>query len=201
MLLETARLRLREVTDEDWRAVLAYQNDPRYLRYYPWTERTAADVQQFVQDLVALNHEQSRRNFHFAIVLRGEGRLLGLANLRRKMADATQANIGYELAPPDWRQGYATEAIRELVRFGFQDLRLHRIWASCNAENVASVRVLEKVGMLPEGRLRESDWFKGRWWDTLLYGILEQEWAALNAGMLDMETAVYEPGDRASDNT
>lgn len=200
MLLETARLRLREVATEDWRAVLAYQDDPRYLCYYPWTERAAADVRQFVQDLVALNHEQPRRNFHFAIVLRGEDRLLGLANLRRKTADARQADIGYELAPPDWRCGYATEAVRELVRFGFQDLRLHRIWATCNAENVASSRVLEKVGMQLEGRLRESDWFKGRWWDTLIYGILEREWAALNAGMLDTETT-YEPADRASDNT
>jgi RimJ/RimL family protein N-acetyltransferase len=83
MLLETARLDLPEITSEDWSTVLAYQSDPRYLRYYAWTERTAADVQLFVQQLSGLNHEQPRRNFHFAVVLRAEGQLIGLANLRR----------------------------------------------------------------------------------------------------------------------
>jgi [ribosomal protein S5]-alanine N-acetyltransferase len=176
MHLETPRLHLREITAEDWPTVLAYQSDPCYLRYYAWTERAAADVQRFIQELVALNHEQPRRNFHFGVVLRGEGRLIGLANLRRRTADDRQADIGYELAPAHWGHGYATEAARELLRFGFRELRVHRIWATCNAENAASSRVLTKLGMLPEGRLRETDWFKGRWWDTLVYGILEQEW-------------------------
>ena len=58
MLLETARLDLPEITSEDWSTVLAYQSDPRYLRYYAWTERTAADVQLFVQQLSGLNQEQ-----------------------------------------------------------------------------------------------------------------------------------------------
>jgi RimJ/RimL family protein N-acetyltransferase len=93
-------------------------------------------------------------------VLRAEGQLVGLANLRRQTAEARQADIGYELAPVYWGQGYATEAARELVRFGFQELHLHRLWASCNAENQASARVLAKAGMKPEGRLRENEWTK-----------------------------------------
>ena len=59
-----------------------------------------------------------------------------------------------------WGHGYATEAARALVRFGFQELHLHWLWASCNAENQASARVLAKAGMQPEGRLRENEWFK-----------------------------------------
>ncbi len=65
-----------------------------------------------------------------------------------------------------------------MVRFGFEELGLHRIWSWCIADNVASARVLEKTGMRREGRQRETDWFKGRWWDTLLYGLLEDEWRA-----------------------
>jgi RimJ/RimL family protein N-acetyltransferase len=87
-----------------------------------------------------------------------------------------QASIGYEIAPRYWGKGYATEAARAMVAFGFGELRLHRIWARCVADNVASYRVLEKVGMRREGCLREEEWIKGRWRDTLVYGILDHEW-------------------------
>ena len=71
---------------------------------------------------------------------------------------------------------HASEAVRAMVGSGFGELRLRRIWARCLAENVASYRVLEKAGMRREGRLREEEWMKGRWWDTLVYGILDHEW-------------------------
>ena len=99
-------------------------------------------------------------------------------HFKMKSADAHEADIGYELDPPYWGHGYATEAARAIVRFGFTRLRLHRIWSWCIADNVGSARVLEKVGMRREGRLRENAYFKGRWWDTLLYGMLEDEWRA-----------------------
>jgi RimJ/RimL family protein N-acetyltransferase len=63
-----------------------------------------------------------------------------------------------------------------MIEFGFNGLGLHRIWAECVAENQASARVLEKLGMQREGRLREKRWMKGRWWDTLIYAILEPAW-------------------------
>lgn len=59
--------------------------------------------------------------------------------------------------------------------FGFRELKLHRIWIQCIAENTASVRVLEKIGMRQEGHLHENEWVKDHWWDTLLYAILEHE--------------------------
>ena len=62
------------------------------------------------------------------------------------------------------------------MRFGFEELGLHRIWGQTVADNVASQRVMEKLGMHPEGRLRETQWYKGRWWDTVVYGILDAEW-------------------------
>ena len=85
-------------------------------------------------------------------------------------------DIGYEFSPDYWRQGYATEAASEIIRFGFEELELHRIWSWCIAENNGSWRVMEKLGMQREGLLRENEYFKGRWWDTLMYAILEDEW-------------------------
>ena len=93
-----------------------------------------------------------------------------------KQANSHQAELGYEIDPAYWGQGYATEAARKMLAFGFGELRLHRIWATCLLENVASARVLGKLGLQQEGRLREHRWMKGRWWDSLVFSILEQEW-------------------------
>ncbi len=178
MILTTERLVLREFEEKDWQAVLAYQSDPRYLRYNPWTQRTERDARDFVGIFLAQREQEPRTKFQLAITLPPGGQVIGNAGIRMKTPDAYEADIGYELDPRYWGNGYATEAARRLLAFGFQDLELHRIWAWCLAENVASARVLEKIGMRQEGRLREHEWIKGRWWDTLLYAILEHEWQA-----------------------
>jgi [ribosomal protein S5]-alanine N-acetyltransferase len=177
----TERLLLRDFRADDWPALLAYQSDPRYLRYYAWTGRSEADVRSFVQRFLDQQAEQPRWRWQLAIVLAATGALIGNCGLRLDAPGARSGNIGYELAPPAWGQGYATEAAREMVRFGFAELGLHRIWAQCVADNAASVRVLEKIGLRREGRLREADWFKGRWWDGLIYGMLDDEWRAATA--------------------
>ncbi len=176
MELHTPRLLLREFVTGDWPAVLAYQRDLRYLRYYQWTDRTAGDAQRFVQMFIEHQTEQPRRKFQLAVVLKSSGQLIGNCGIRRTSADAREADIGYELAPDHWGHGYATEAARAIVRFGFEELKVHRIWAWCIADNAASSHVLEKIGLKLEGRLREKEHFKGRWWDTLMYAILENEW-------------------------
>ena len=173
----TPRLVLRELVAGDCPAVLAYQRDPRYLRFYPWTDRSEADVQAFVQRQVDDQAEQPRRKFQLAIALPDSGQLIGNCGIRRKPDNEWEADIGYELNPDYWRRGYATEAARTMVDFGFRELKLHRVSAWCIADNGASARVLEKVGLQLEGRLRENESFKDRWWDTLLYGMLEGEWS------------------------
>jgi len=176
MELHTDRLILREFVAADWPAVLAYQRDPRYLRYYEWADRTPGDAQRFVQMFIEQQAEQPRRKFQLAVVLKANGQLIGNCGIRQASAGAHEADIGYELSPAHWGHGYATEAARAIVQFGFAELKVHRIWAWCIADNMASARVLERLGLKLEGRLREKEYFKGRWWDTLMYGILENEW-------------------------
>ncbi len=176
MILTTPRLLLREFRESDWQAVLEYQRDPLYLRYNPWTHRTEADARNSVRMFIAWQAEQPRTKFQFAIILKEQARLIGNCGIRMRGLDAHEADIGYELDSRYWGQGYATEAARALLAFGFGELRLHRIWAYCIAENVASARVLQKIGMQREGRLREKEWMKSRWWDTLVYAILDHEW-------------------------
>ncbi len=176
MEIRTERLRLREFACDDWRAVLDYQRDPRYLRYYPWTERAEEDAHTFVKMFLGWQHEHPRRRFQLAIVRREDGRLIGNCGIRRKPGNDWEADIGYELTPDCWGNGYATEAARAIVDFGFKDLGLRRISSWCIADNVASARVLERLGFQREGRLRRNEYFKGRWWDTLIYGLLSEEW-------------------------
>ena len=181
MRIITERLVLREFVIDDWPAVLAYQRDPRYLRFYPWTNRTEAQVRDFVEMFVQQQAERPRCKFQFAITFPNDDRVIGNCGIRCKPENDWEADIGYELAPEYWSRGYTTEAALAIVNFGFQMLKLHRISAWCIADNTASARVLEKVGMQLEGRLRENEYFKGRWWDTLLYGLLEREWRTLSS--------------------
>ncbi|HTI15311.1 MAG TPA: GNAT family protein [Dictyobacter sp.] len=176
MQLETERLLLREFVEDDWRAVLDYQVNPEYLRFYPWTQRTEVDVRSFVRMFCNWSKETPRRRFQIAIVLKENGRLIGNGGLRKYAAHSEIADIGYELDPRYWGRGYATEAARRLLQFGFEELNLHRIWADCIEENTASAHVLEKIGMRYEGLQRETEWMKGRWWSIKLYGMLEKDW-------------------------
>ena len=176
MELTTSRMILREFVFEDWPAVLAYQSNPRYLRYTPWDGRSAADVQAFVQCFVDYQKQEPRAKFQLALTLTLDGRLIGTCGLRKAAADSQEAEIGCELAPEFWRQGYAEEALRAVLAFGFDGLKLHRIWASCIAENGAAVRLVETLGLRLEGRFRERTRLKDRWQDELVYAILDREW-------------------------
>jgi len=178
MEITTERLILREFKESDWPEVLAYQSDPLYLRYYDWTERIPEAVRDFVQMFLAQQREQPRIKFQLAVVLKSGQQLIGNCGIRMEAADAHEGDIGYELSPQHWGCGYATEAARAIVEYGFTQLRLHRIWSWCIAENAGSAGVLQKLGMQAEGRLRDKEYFKGRWWDTLLFGMLDYEWKA-----------------------
>lgn len=178
MQLETARLRMRDFVAEDWPAVQAYQSDPLYLRYNHWTERTEADVRNFVEMFIDHQRAHPRTKFQLALVLKAEGRLVGNCDIRIENVEQREASIGYELDSRYWGQGLATEAAQRIVRFGFEPLKLHRIWAQCVAVNVGSAHVLHKIGMKQEGGLREKEWIKGEWHDHLLFAILDHEWRA-----------------------
>ena len=179
MQLITQRLQLREFVPGDWPAVLAYQQDPRYLRYYSWETRIGADARAFVAMFVNEQSEQPRHRFQLAITLPENGQLIGACGIRRKPDNDWEADIGYELSPDFWGQGYATESARAMVNFGFHELHLHRISSWCIAENIASARVLERLGFRQEGRLRRHEYFKRRWWDTLLFALLLDEWRTM----------------------
>ncbi len=89
--------------------------------------------------------------------------------------------LGYAVAFDHWGKGYATDAARTLVHYGFRELGLHRSSAAIGPENVASLRMAERLGMTFEGRIRDHVHTNGRWRDSLLYSVLDKEWAAASS--------------------
>jgi RimJ/RimL family protein N-acetyltransferase len=121
--------------------------------------------------------EQPRIKFQLAVTLKSSGELIGNCGIRKDFASAHEADIGYELSPDHWGRGCATEAASAILRFGFTELRVHRSGPGV-CENTAS-RACRENRHATEGRLRDKEFFKDRWWDTLLFAILEDEWREL----------------------
>jgi ribosomal-protein-alanine N-acetyltransferase len=181
VILRTPRLVLREFTAEDWATTHAYQQDPRYLRYYDRERVTEREAQAFVYMFILWQGEQPRIRTQLAITLAGTSELIGNVGLRREGPDEPLADMGYELSPTHWGRGFATEAVRAMVDMGFGTWPgLHRIHAHCIAENEASARVLLRAGLRQEARLRDHQCFKGRFWDVLMFGMMRDEWTPAN---------------------
>jgi ribosomal-protein-alanine N-acetyltransferase len=114
---------------------------------------------------------------NFAVVLRERGELCGSIGLLINARDAN-AELGYWIGAPYWGRGYATEAATEVVRYGFEQLGLHRIYAAHFGNNPASGRVLKRIGMTYEGTRREHHRKWGEYEDRVEYGLLVGEWQA-----------------------
>jgi RimJ/RimL family protein N-acetyltransferase len=167
---------------DDWQTTLEYQSNPTFLRYHPYWNRTEQDVRSVINMFIGWSQETPRKRFQFAIILEHNGQLIGNCGLRKQSAQVPTAELGYEIDQRYWGHGYATEAGHALLKFGFEHLGLHRIWAYCLEENAASSRVLAKLGMRYEGCQQESEWMKNRWWNTLHYAILDHEWWSSSRG-------------------
>ena len=118
--------------------------------------------------------------FTFAIDLKTEQQLIGMVSLRPEK-EQQRAELGYWIGLPYWSQGYTTEAARSVLAFGFEQLKLNRIYASHFPNNPASGRVMQKIGMTYEGTLRQHVMRFGQPRDLVFYGLLRSEWKAMQA--------------------
>ncbi len=178
--LETERLVLREFRKDDWKVVHEYAVDPEVVRYMPWGPNDERDTKDFIARALASQLEDPRTKFEFAITVAATDRLIGGTGIRISRPESLGADMGYCLRRDVWSDGYATEAARAVVAFGFERLGLHRIFATCDIENAASARVLGKAGMRREAHFREDEWVRGQWRSSYLYAILVQEWKELS---------------------
>lgn len=173
--LVTSRLRLRDYGPEDLQAVHAVSGDPVVVEHLPFGPNTLADCEAFLRRVAESARTRPRRTFEVALTDKSNGELVGGIRLGVQSDVHRDASLGYILRRDLWGRGLVAEAASALVDFGFDHLDLHRIWATCAVDNIGSRRVLEKLGMKREAHLREHLWLRGRWRDSYLYAILEQE--------------------------
>lgn len=174
--LTTERLVLRPVGDGDVDALLALHGSAEVLRYWdspPWTDRARADV------FVARSRAMADEGTGVRLVLEraSDATFLGWCALSRWNPGFRSAAIGYCLDEPAWGAGHATEAARALLGWAFGTLDLNRVQAECDTRNLASARVLEKLGFRREGTLREDCVVDGVVSDSWVYGLLRREWS------------------------
>jgi RimJ/RimL family protein N-acetyltransferase len=174
--IETERLRLRDFRAEDEADVHLYGADPAVARFMPWGPNTPEETHDFLARTLAHQPILPRLEFGLAIEHRALGQVVGSAALHLRHGPDRTAELGYCLRRDLWGQGVVSEAARALLALGFCTFGLHRIFATCNAENVGSYRVMEKIGMRREGLLRQDRQVKGAWRDTYLYAMLAEEW-------------------------
>jgi RimJ/RimL family protein N-acetyltransferase len=173
--LRTARLLLRPFTDADLNAIFALQSSPVVLRYWdapPWKER--AQAERFIA--VCRQIEQEGSGARLAIVRAADGGFIGWCALAKWNPDYRSARLGYCLGDAAWGQGFATEAAHALLQWAFDTLDLNRVQAETDTRNRASSRVLEKLGFVREGALREDCIVDGDVSSSWVYGLLRREW-------------------------
>ncbi|WP_268258060.1 GNAT family N-acetyltransferase [Bacillus niameyensis] len=178
VFLFNEKVSLREFNKEDWMAVHQYASQDQVCQYQPWGPNSEEDSKGFIQEVLA-NAEQYPRTRH-TLAIEFSGKLVGAGELAIDDISNRVGEMGYVVNPDYWGQGIATEAAQLLIKFGFQELELHRIFATCDPRNIGSAKVLEKVGMTKEGRLREHKLIRDGWRDSFLYSILEHEWKKSN---------------------
>jgi len=172
-MLRSERLLLRDFRDDDYDAVHAYATDLDVVRYMTWGPNSEAETRDFLKRAQSNTELDPRVEFELAVIREDKEELIGGIGLH---VEGSKAMLGYCYSRSAWGQGYATEAGRVLMDFGFRSLGLHRIWACCDPENAGSIRVLQKLGMKQEGHLKHDCQIRGEWRDNLLFGILEDDW-------------------------
>lgn len=173
--LKTLRLLLRPFADSDTDSIFALQSNSRVLRYWdspPWTER--AQAERFITGCRRMEDEGT--GVRLAIERTEDKAFIGWCSFSNWNPTYRSAKIGYCLVEVAWGNGFASEAVGALLQWAFETLDLNRVQAETDTRNIASGRVLEKLGFVREGTLREDCIVDGEVSDTWVYGLLRREW-------------------------
>ncbi len=180
--IETARLSLRPFRSEDLADLLAIQSRPDVARYLYWEPRDAGQARQVLDTKLhqcALAEEG--QTLALAVVLPESGTVIGEVSLRWLSREHRQGEIGFVFHPDHQGRGLAREAAEAMLGLGFAGvglggLGLHRIVGCCDARNLASARLLERLGMRREAHFVHNEIFKGEWGEEYVYAMLDREW-------------------------
>ena len=176
---ESERLRFRKFHENDAETVLRWGSNPDNVKYTKFDgSNKIEESRKFIADCIMLAVTDDCLDFEFAVESKETGDMIGSVQII--CINEHEASLGYSFLPEHWNKGYGTECVKELIKFGFNKLGLHRIIAKCDAEHYASYNIMQKAGMRREGYFiknrRGNIVLNHEWRDELFYAILREEW-------------------------
>jgi ribosomal-protein-alanine N-acetyltransferase len=179
--IATRRLVLRDYTLADVPSVDAYVQDPAYWQYQRAEAPATAQIESLLQLVVQEQAAPLRLMYFLAAARKDTGEIVGEAVLKVVNPADGQGEIGFGIAPKFWKQGYGGEIAAAVLDAAFQHFKLHRVAAVCSPDNKGSIRIMQKLGMAREGLMRDIHFARGKWWSTVIYGILDHEHAKIKS--------------------
>ena len=173
--LYTKSLMLRKITLEDAQDIFGYSKDPEVTRFVTWEPHKSIDDSINFLKSVIQRYENNEPS-DWGIIYKENNKFIGTCGYVLWVPVHSLAEIAYALSREYWGKGLVTEAVKEVIKHGFEKMNLNRIYARCFVENIGSQKVLEKVGMKFEGILREQMFIKGTFRDMKIYSILRKEY-------------------------
>ena len=181
MELVTARLRLDALRVEDAPALFAYRADRQVARFQGWQPADLADATDFIGRQAGATLDPPNGWLQRAIRLRAVDELIGDLGIHLPSDPYGSVEFGISIAPSQQGRGYAIEALRAVLALAFDTLGRHRVYASVDPRNHASMAMLRSLGLRQEAHHRQSLWLHGEWVDDVVFALLADEWAALRA--------------------
>jgi ribosomal-protein-alanine N-acetyltransferase len=174
-MIHTSRLFIRQFMEQDYRSLFEYLSNPSIYIYEPGEPISLEAAREIAK-------KRSQNNDFWAVVLKNTDELIGHIFFKQtEPPEFMTWELGFIFNPAFQSKGYATESSLALIRYGFEHLGIHKVMANCNPENIASWKVLEKIGMTREGLSRKNVFFRRDslgaplWTDTFTYGILNED--------------------------
>ena len=176
--IETKRLILRKFTKKDFNDLYEYASDNKVTQYLSWD--TYKNIDMAVEYIEHMQEKYAKNEIApWAIEWKENSKLIGSIGFVHYDKKNFSAEIGYVLNRNYWNKGIMTEALKEIIRFGFERMHLIKIEAKLNALNLPSEKVMQKSGLRYERTLRKKEFLKGKLIDIKYYSILKEEYYEL----------------------
>ena len=175
--IETERLILRRFKSDDLDALYKLRNQGDVVRYLYEEEQTLDETRRTLDKRLEMNSlNKDNDTLILAVEEKRTGDFVGDLILILTSATFSQGEIGFVFNPKFHGKGYGFEASKEILRYGFEDLGLHRIVGRCDGRNKASAALMKKLGLKQEAHLIENEWIKGCWTDELVFAVRHSQW-------------------------
>jgi RimJ/RimL family protein N-acetyltransferase len=173
----TERLLIKPISRGNEEAMFKYRSDPETNKYLSLIPKSVDDVAEFINK-ASLDINVPGTWFQLAIIEQATNQLIGDVGIHFLNSDSEnkEVEIGYAFDKEFRGKGFATEALTEIIDYLFSSLKKHRIIASIDPTNLASIRLVERLGFRKEAHFIEGLYFQGRWVDNLIYAVLAREW-------------------------